>query len=154
MLALLLAGGCATQEAPPPVEQHRVVAATPYDAGRNVARRLAELGLPPGDAHPGGTLTVGPFVAREEWAECRVVVVVDDTERDRRADWARPQARQGRLTIGLFPSGAGTAVDVSARFTATYLDRYRNTPFLYPCRSTGVLERELLDAAGGPGGAG
>jgi hypothetical protein len=149
LLVAALLAGCAMPPPPAPAEQRRVVAATPFDVRARLTQKLGELGLGPARGPTeGGPLHVGPFPARETWADCRSILIEDDTERFKRMSWARPQARAGDLAIGLFPSGAGTAVDVSARFSATYLDRYRNTPFSEPCTSKGVLERELLDAAG------
>jgi hypothetical protein len=148
VVAALLAG-CAMPPPKVPVEHRRVVAAAPFDVRARVAQKLGELGLVPARGLTAeGPLHVGPFVAREAWADCRSILVEDDTQQVKRMSWARPQARQGELSVALVPSGGGTAVDVSARFSATYLDRYRNTPFSEPCTSTGVLERELLDAAG------
>ena len=78
------------------------------------------------------------------------VLVYDRTQEVTRSSWAEPQAREGDVTLGLSPAGEGQmAVTVSARFGATYTDRYRNLPFDGRCRSTGELERALLQAAAG-----
>jgi hypothetical protein len=133
---------------PPPVEQQRVVAATPFVVRRNLMVRLDELGLAVASGHTAGPLVVERFTLREEWADCRVVQVVDDTGPFSRVDWARPQACFGELRAVILPAAGGTGVTVSAIYAASYLDRYRNTPFEHPCLSTGRLEGILLDAAG------
>ena len=45
-------------------------------------------------------------------------------------------------------TAAGTEVQPSARFTEQQNDPYRNWPFTQPCRSTGALEKALLNALG------
>jgi hypothetical protein len=132
---------------PPAVEHGRVVTGTPFAARTKLGRHLSTLGLTLVSGQADGPMVVDSFVAREEWADCRSVQVVDDTGRLIRVDWARPQGRIGALTIVVATRQGGTGVDIQSRFAATYLDRYRNTPFQHHCASTGELERSLLDAA-------
>ena len=46
------------------------------------------------------------------------------------------------------PEGNATKVDVKAAFSATYRNPERGGSFDRPCRSNGILELRLLDAAG------
>ena len=64
------------------------------------------------------------------------------------ADRARPLSRDLALEVTLRESAGDTEVQPLARFTEQQNDPYRNWPFTQPCRSTGVLERALLDAIG------
>ena len=56
--------------------------------------------------------------------------------------------RSASLRIDLAPSGSGTAVTVVANFAASYLNPISNYPSERACRSNGVVEARLLDAAG------
>jgi hypothetical protein len=88
--------------------------------------------------------------ARAEWAECGQILVYDRDSETQRSGWASPGARDATVGVGLAPAApAGTQVTVVARFGATYTNRYVNLPFSAGCASSGVLERALLDAAGG-----
>ena len=82
------------------------------------------------------------------WAECERARVIDRTSNSRRPTRARPLSRDLALEVTVRESAGGTEVRPLARFTEQQNDPYRNWPFTQPCRSTGVLERALLDAAG------
>jgi hypothetical protein len=83
------------------------------------------------------------------WAECERARVIDHNSNSRRPTRARPLSRDLTLEITVSESDAGTEVQPVARFTELQNDPYTNWPFIQPCRSKGVLERTLLDAAGG-----
>ena len=59
-----------------------------------------------------------------------------------------PQSRSASVTVRYAPIAAGTRLDISTSFEATYYHRYRGTPFTAACETTGELERALLTAAG------
>jgi hypothetical protein len=82
------------------------------------------------------------------WADCERARVIDRTSDSRRPTRARPLSRDLALKVTVRESAAGTEVQPLARFTEQQNDPYRNWPFTQPCRSTGVLERALLDALG------
>ena len=87
--------------------------------------------------------------------------------RDRRAElghlWADPGRRrrrpapdgqcrpgeQGKVRIMLAQAGGGTSLAVFADFAAEYRNPYTGTGLERACRTTGTLERVLLDAAAG-----
>ena len=82
------------------------------------------------------------------WADCERARVIDRTSNSRRPTRARPLSRDLALEVTLRESAGDIEVQPLARFTEQQNDPYRNSPFTQPCRSTGVLERALLDAIG------
>ena len=83
------------------------------------------------------------------WADCERARVIDRTSNSRRPTRARPLSRDLALEVTVRESAGGTEVQPVAQFTEQQNDPYRNWPFTQACRSTGVLERALLDALGG-----
>jgi hypothetical protein len=89
------------------------------------------------------------------WAECELAV-----RTDRSSDSTRPRRARQRvdrdlaLTITVGESGGATEVRLDSTFTERQIHPWRNLPFRTGCVSTGVLERALLDAIGGPPGTG
>jgi hypothetical protein len=51
------------------------------------------------------------------------------------------------VTVILEPAAAGTRVSVRPAYSASYRNAITGYGFERPCRSKGVLERRLLDAA-------
>ena len=84
------------------------------------------------------------------WADCARAWVTDRSSSSRRPRRARPISRDLALEVAVRESALGTEVQPVARFTEQQHNRWRNLPFTQPCRSTGVLERALLDSLGGP----
>jgi hypothetical protein len=147
-LATALAA-CATTPPPPPPPSGATAAAPVGEVRGRVERAMRELGLAP-ESSPGGLRADFGGGAARPWSDCPRILIDDRTENVVRSDWAEPQAREGQVTIGLSPAGEQrTIVTVSGRFAATYTDRYRNLPVSGRCRSTGELERALLQAATG-----
>jgi hypothetical protein len=83
------------------------------------------------------------------WADCERARVIDRTSNSRRPRRARPISRDLALEVAVRESAVGAAVQPVARFTEQQHDPWRNLPFTQPCRSTGVLERALLNSLGG-----
>jgi len=83
------------------------------------------------------------------WADCERARVSDRTSNSRRPTRARPLSRDLALEVTVGEAAAGTEVQPVARFTEQQNDPYTNWPLTQPCRSTGALERALLDALGG-----
>jgi hypothetical protein len=81
------------------------------------------------------------------WADCERAWVSDPTSNSPSPSRASPISRDLTLEVTVRTVGAGTEVQPLARFTEQQLN-YSNLPFTQPCRSTGVLERALLDALG------
>jgi hypothetical protein len=50
--------------------------------------------------------------------------------------------------VAFMPKGEATTVDVEAAFSASYVNPERGGSFDQPCRSKGVVEARLLEAAG------
>jgi hypothetical protein len=83
------------------------------------------------------------------WAHCERAWITDRSSDSRRPRRARPISRDLALEVAVRESASGVEVQPVARFTEQQQNRWRNLPFTQPCRSTGVLERALLDALGG-----
>ena len=81
------------------------------------------------------------------WAECERAWVSDQSMNSTSPSRASPISRDLTLEVTVREVAAGTKVQPLARFTEQQLNYY-NLPFTQPCRSTGVLERALLDALG------
>jgi hypothetical protein len=81
------------------------------------------------------------------WADCERAWVSDPTSNSASPSRASPISRDLTLEVTVREGAAGTEVQPLARFTEQQLD-YRNMPFTQPCRSTGVLERALLNSTG------
>jgi hypothetical protein len=81
------------------------------------------------------------------WADCERAWVSDQSSNSPGPTRASPISRDLTLEVTVHESAAGIEVQPLARFTEQQLD-YRNLPFAQPCRSTGVLERALLNAVG------
>lgn len=144
---LLLLAACATTPAPQ-VTTSRTVAA-PADAVRDrIAAAIRDLGLSP-QPTPTGVQAVVEGGAPQDWASCRPRLIYDRQISPPRSAWVNPGAREAAVAVSLAPEGSGTRVTVDPKFSATYVDPYRNTPVQRGCTSTGALESRLLDAAAG-----
>ena len=89
------------------------------------------------------------------WADCERAWVINRTSDSPRPRRARPLSRDLALEVAVRETSVGAEAQPVARFTEQQNDPWRNLPFTQPCRSTGVLERALLDSLGGtPGPAG
>jgi hypothetical protein len=81
------------------------------------------------------------------WAYCEPARFTDnasDTRRQRRARVFLDRSLE--LRIAVRETGGGVQVAPDAQFTERQINSFRNLPFDVPCRSTGMLEKELLDA--------
>jgi hypothetical protein len=142
-LVLLMLAGCAT--APrviPPTE--RQVAVPPGVAKAHLVERLLALGFKVTGAE---RIHGEAAVADPSWADCPTVIT-HASNNSNQSDFAHAGARQAVVEATTTPTDAGTTVQVSARFSGTYLNHFKNLPFKGACDSTGVLESTLLDAAG------
>jgi hypothetical protein len=83
------------------------------------------------------------------WADCERAWVTDRSSDSSRPRRARPISRDLALEVAVRETSVGAEVQPVARFTEQQHDRWRNWPFTQPCRSTGMLERALLDSLGG-----
>jgi hypothetical protein len=79
------------------------------------------------------------------WAACERAWVSDPTSNSPSPSRASPISRDLTLEVTVQESAAGVEVQPLAQFTEQQLN-YSNLPFTQPCRSTGALERALLNA--------
>lgn len=78
------------------------------------------------------------------WADCERRRVVYD----RRMSWALRMDRSVSLDATVAEAGGATRATVDARFTERQDDPNSFNVLTQPCRSTGVLEKALLDSLG------
>lgn len=152
----LLAAGCTlpTNPATVPGPLTATVAAPEAAVRERVAAAMRAAGLQPEPTPAGGLVARVRGAARSEWASCRMLLIYDRDSDIRRSDWAEPGARDLEVAVTLRPAAAdpaATEVTAAAATTATYRNIYRNLPVRARCGSTGVLERQLLDAAAARG---
>jgi hypothetical protein len=93
------------------------------------------------------TVTAASGAIDPSWVICPHLWYEDQTSIFPRWQVARPTPLRAEVRVGLAPSGGMTTVRVEARFEGNYLDNFVNYTRAASCRSTGVLERRLLDAA-------
>jgi hypothetical protein len=143
--ATLALVSCAT--APP--ESRRAVAGDPAAVAARIEAELAALGFRRTGGGSGGAIEAEAAAAPVVWARCPPVLVTGGDDRYRMASAG---AREGTARVALAPAaGRGTAVEVGVDVTARYRNTIRGYGFERPCRSTGVVERRLLDAAAAAG---
>ena len=140
LLALSLLAACAIG----PVEVRREVPDGPERVADRIAARLSELGLTVSDRSATG-LTARSSSALPAWAACppRRVGGGDD-----RRVIASARTRQAQIRVDLVPMDGRTQVEVQAIFTASYTNPIRAETFTADCRSNGVIEAAVLEAAG------
>ena len=139
--ALLVLAGCATGR----VESDRTVKAAPEIAEGRITAELGRLGF----RRTGGSAGVIDAISDRsnlDWSSCPPVLV---SAGDDRRVIASPRSRSASVEIAIGGAVASTTVSVTTRFVARYLNPTRGETFVRDCRSTGVLERRLLDAAAG-----
>jgi hypothetical protein len=81
------------------------------------------------------------------WAYCEPAIVRDhasDTRRQRRTRIFLDRSLE--LRIDVREVGDMVQVAPDAQFTERQINSFKNLPFDAPCRSTGMLEKALLDA--------
>ena len=152
-LALLLAG-CATPPAaerpPRDVQTSRVFGEIPPDvAGVRALAAVRDAGVRVANADRARGLITAELdgFADRGWAECAARRVTDrggDTQRFR---WADRLDRSLELTATVREApGGGAEVALDPTFAERQRNSFTNTTFLEPCRSTGALERRILDS--------
>lgn len=140
LLSLTLLAACATG----PIEVRREVPGGAEQASERITARLTELGLTVSDRSATG-LTARSSSALPAWAACppRRVSGGDD-----RRVIASPKTRLAQIRVGLTTTDGRTQVEVRADFTASYTNPIRAETFTADCRSTGMIEAAVLEAAG------
>lgn len=165
-LALLLVAACAT-EPPPRADRSapsapslaRVAGAVevtlpepPTEVIQRVAQVLEQRGFViTGVNAPGRSVEArAPGTSDPAWAMCPSITVRDPFAEAFRSRTA--EATDVQSTVNVLAAVApenGTHLVVRARHIGTYLNSFTNNPEEAACRSTGMLERSVLDAITG-----
>jgi hypothetical protein len=162
MLLLAAVAGCAPQTPPRPAPagstpvQPRVVGAaeavleqTPAAilerARAALAARGFEIGPLPG---PATSLEATyPAQASTDWATCPRITVRDPFSEALRSNWVNAGEVTTQVTVNATPaSTSSTRVTVRSLNVGTYVNSYTGNPQEGACRSTGVIEQDLLAA--------
>jgi hypothetical protein len=81
------------------------------------------------------------------WAECPTITLRDPFSEALRARRTEASEFTTRVTVNATPLPAGeTRLAIRALNIGTYVNSFTNTPQQSTCRSTGALERELVEA--------
>ncbi|MGE3295240.1 MAG: hypothetical protein AB7I59_08130 [Geminicoccaceae bacterium] len=130
-----------------PIETHRSVPAGQADVQRMVAAEMASLGLAV-TMNGDGTITGRTNDAPVDWARCSPALVGRGGGEHTSRRLVSVSSRQATVRVALMPAGQATTVDLLAVFSASYVNPERGGNFDQPCRSKGVLEMRILEAAG------
>ena len=139
-MVLLLVAACATST----IETARTVPGDPAAVHVRLEVELSQLGFRPASGGPGTSLEATAGTAAVDWAACPPVLVSAGDDRRRMASAGQ---RRASVRIDLAPGDGGTAVVVVAKFAASYRNPVSSYSFERACRSKGVVETRLLDAA-------
>jgi hypothetical protein len=115
-------------------------------AGQVLRERGFALVAPP---TPNGPLeATNRGAASASWAECPAITLRDPFSEALRARRTEASGFTARVTVSAtpLPAGGGTRLAVRALNIGTYVNSFTNTPQQSTCRSTGALERELVEA--------
>ena len=150
MLAALVLTACQHRPAP----QFQVEQSRSYDVPKETAWKDVLAFLRANDiAVSNADLATGVIEARRDnyqdagWAYCEPAMVRDHSSGNARLRRARIFLdRSLELRIDVREVGDMVQVAPDAQFTERQINMFKNLPFDAPCRSTGVLEKALLDA--------
>ena len=143
--ALLLLGACAAL-GPPDIETSRVYAGVEPDElyGRTLqALQTSQLQVTETDRASGEITAVGRFAARD-WAECpQPKRIVENRQDQQRVVGAREDSRRVELRASVQAEGQGAELTLDPAFSAEPVSAMATSP---ECGTTGVLERQILEA--------
>ena len=137
---VLALAACATG----PIETARIVPGDPAAVRVRLEAELSRLGFQPTSGSPVTSLEGTAGSAAVDWAACPPVLVSAGDDRRRMASAGR---RRASVRIDLASRDGGTAVTVDTDFAASYRNATSGYSFERACRSKGVVEARLLDAA-------
>jgi hypothetical protein len=141
MAATVLAlAACATG----PIETARTIPGDPAAVRVRLEAELSRLGFQPASRSPSTSLEATAATAAVDWAACTPVLVGGGDNGTRMATAGQ---RRASVRIDLTLGDGGTAVVVAANFEASYRNPRSGYSFERACRSKGVVEARLLDAA-------
>jgi hypothetical protein len=150
ILAALFFTGC-QQPAPP---QFQVEQSRSYNRGKQAVwndilafLRANDIAVTRSDFASGEIGAVRLRYQDAGWADCEPAMVTGHPSGNRSPARARIFLDRS-LTLRVDVREAGGMVEVApdAQFSERQINMYKNLPFDVPCRSTGVLEKALLDA--------
>ena len=140
--AVLALAACATGL----IETARTVPGDPAAVRVRLEAELSRLGFRLASGRPDTSLGATADTAAVDWAACTPVLVGSDGGETKRR-MATAGRRWASVQISLAPADGGTAVIVAAEFGASYRNPVSSYRFERDCRSKGVVEARLLDAA-------
>ena len=138
--AVVALAACATA----PIETARTVPGDPAAVRARLEAELTRLGFRLASGSPDTSLEATADAAAVDWAACTPVLVSAGDDRRRMASAGR---RQARVRIDLVSRDRGTAVTVVTSFVASYRNTSSGYSFERACRSKGVVEARLVEAA-------
>ena len=141
IVPMLLLDACAGGQ----METNRTVPGEPAIVGERVVAELTRLGFRR-ITKGNGTIAATAASVAPSWATCGPILVGDGDDRHRMVSAGR---EQGKVRIMLAQAGGGTSLAIFADFAAEYRNPYTGTGRERACRTTGTLERVLLDVAAG-----
>ena len=147
-LLAVMVTACATAPSPSPADA--VVVDLPAAQARARIERslrirgLTLLGNPAG---PGPIAALSTGSLARGWATCPTLTMADPSRRNNRRARVEPRDVTTRATVSVVEAGPGTTrVAVRTEQLGTYVNPFTNNPVVQACTTTGLLERELLDA--------
>lgn len=141
----LVLSSCSVPEPPPPVgERARSYAIEPERAEERVRAALRSAGFTVDEAPAGRIRARLTYDDARDWAWCPSRWV--NERGGNRRQLARPLDWTARVDAGVAGEAGGSRVVVEADFEQTLLNGFINWELQNACRSTGALERMVLDA--------
>ncbi|MFO1047564.1 MAG: hypothetical protein U1E52_06665 [Geminicoccaceae bacterium] len=129
----------------PPPGTRRAVQGEAEAVRQRIAAAMTALGLVV--TNQDGLLTGRSSQAPVEWAACGSALVGRGGGEHSTQRLVSVSTRSAEVQVTVTPTGEAAAVEVRADFSASYVNPDRGGRFERPCRSKGVLETRLLDAA-------
>jgi hypothetical protein len=125
----------------------RDIAGDPATARERVAQELRALGFAVRENDAMPVLRAELAGSDPAWAECPLVLARDPDPEAVRASFERPEGVRTVVVARLTTLAARTHLSLDVLQVARYRNPYVNLLFEERCRSTGILETRLLDAA-------
>ena len=150
IILLVLLAGCAQLRpaADEAVIRTRIVPASPELARERVADRLRRQGFTVSRSDgPVLSLHAGAAAPAPTWVRCPRVIAEDPVSARHRSSFQPAEGVRVGINARFAAVDGGTRVSLDPSFVGRYVNPYINTGFESGCASTGVLERNLLDAA-------
>lgn len=128
-----------------PAETHRLVPGGTDDVQRRIAAEMSTLGLVV--TTDDGVITGRAEHAPGDWATCGPALVGRGGGEHSSRRLVSVSSRQATVRVTIGAAGPATRVEVRAAFSASYVNPERGGIFDRPCRSQGLIEARILEAA-------